>query len=140
MRKGDRRPGCLVSRRTPIASGAWSDHRFHCNGHADGWTGVDGQAPLGTVARSVAPAVWTFACWWWEDDDQVATVLAALLESEGYEVALATTAEAGLARLRERPFHHAICLLDYDVDQPRLDRTIRVLKMRGSAHSARSAG
>ena len=40
-----------------------------------------------------------------EDDEQVATVLSALLESEGYEVALAVSAEAGLARLRERPFH-----------------------------------
>ena len=30
----------------------------------------------------------------------------------------------------------AICLLDYDVDQPKLDRSIRVLKMRGSSHSA----
>ena len=40
-----------------------------------------------------------------EDDDQVATVLAALLESEGYEVAIATTADGGLQRLRERPYH-----------------------------------
>ena len=40
-----------------------------------------------------------------EDDEQVATVLCALLESEGYEVAVATTAEAGLARLREKPWH-----------------------------------
>ncbi len=40
-----------------------------------------------------------------EDDDQVATVLSALLESEGYEVAVAATAEAGLARLREKPWH-----------------------------------
>lgn len=40
-----------------------------------------------------------------EDDDQVATVLSALLESEGYEVAVAATAEAGLSRLREKPWH-----------------------------------
>lgn len=40
-----------------------------------------------------------------EDDEQVATVLAALLESEGYEVAVAGTAEAGIAKLREQPFH-----------------------------------
>ena len=40
---------------------------------------------------------------------------------------------------RDAPFlstiPDAICSLDYDVDKPQLDRTIRVLKMRGSAHS-----
>ena len=40
-----------------------------------------------------------------EDDDQIATVLTALLESEGYEVAHAGTAEAGLQKLRAQPFH-----------------------------------
>lgn len=40
-----------------------------------------------------------------EDDEQVATVLAALLESEGYEVAVAGTAEAGLQTLRAGSFH-----------------------------------
>jgi circadian clock protein KaiC len=39
---------------------------------------------------------------------------------------------------REAPFlstiPDAICILDYDVHKPQLDRTIRVLKMRGSAH------
>ena len=46
-----------------------------------------------------------------EDDDQVATVLATLLESEGYEVAVAATAEAGLARLAEDRFH--LLITDY---------------------------
>ncbi len=40
-----------------------------------------------------------------EDDEQVCTVLSALLESEGYDVAVAGTAEQGLAKLRERQFH-----------------------------------
>ena len=40
-----------------------------------------------------------------EDDEQVATVLSTLLESEGYEVAVAVTAEAGLRHLRGKPFH-----------------------------------
>ena len=40
-----------------------------------------------------------------EDDEQVATVLTALLESEGYDVAVAATADAGLQRLREKPWH-----------------------------------
>ena len=40
---------------------------------------------------------------------------------------------------RDAPFlstiPDAICLLDYDTRAPSLERTIRVLKMRGSAHS-----
>jgi DNA-binding NtrC family response regulator len=40
-----------------------------------------------------------------EDDEQVLTVLSTLLESEGYEVAVATTADAGLRALRNNPFH-----------------------------------
>lgn len=40
-----------------------------------------------------------------EDDEQVATVLSTLLESEGYEVVVAATADAGLRALRGKPFH-----------------------------------
>lgn len=40
-----------------------------------------------------------------EDDEQVATVLSALLESEGYEVGVAVTAEDGLAKLRASSYH-----------------------------------
>jgi len=40
---------------------------------------------------------------------------------------------------RDAPFlstiPDSICVLDYDIDKPQLDRTIRVLKMRGSAHA-----
>jgi CheY-like chemotaxis protein len=39
-----------------------------------------------------------------EDDEQVLSVLADLLHSEGYDVATATTAEAGLAHLRKGTF------------------------------------
>ena len=47
-----------------------------------------------------------------EDDEQVATVLSALLEAEGYEVSVSTTAEAGLGRLaEEKPFH--LLISDY---------------------------
>jgi DNA-binding response OmpR family regulator len=40
-----------------------------------------------------------------EDDEQVASVLSALLETEGYETTMATTAEAGLDQLRNHHFH-----------------------------------
>jgi len=40
-----------------------------------------------------------------EDDEQVATVLSTLLESEGYEVVVAATADAGLRSLRGKPYH-----------------------------------
>lgn len=43
-----------------------------------------------------------------EDDEQVLTVLTALLESEGYEVASAMTAAQGLAALERQPFHLVI--------------------------------
>lgn len=43
-----------------------------------------------------------------EDDEQVQTVLAALLESEGYEVAVASSAGAGLEFLRRQAFHLVI--------------------------------
>lgn len=46
-----------------------------------------------------------------EDDEQVAMVLSALLESEGYEVAVAVTAAEGLRRLREESFH--LLISDY---------------------------
>lgn len=46
-----------------------------------------------------------------EDDEQVLSVLAALLETEGYEVTTATTAEAGLAHLASRRFH--LVVTDY---------------------------
>lgn len=46
-----------------------------------------------------------------EDDEQVATVLSTLLESQGYEVGVAATAEAGLNRLAEKPFH--LLISDY---------------------------
>ena len=46
-----------------------------------------------------------------EDDEQVLSVLAALLEAEGYEVATAATAEAGLAHLTSRKFH--LLVTDY---------------------------
>jgi len=46
-----------------------------------------------------------------EDDEQVLSVLAALLENEGYEVTAATTAEAGLAHLGSRHFH--LIVTDY---------------------------
>jgi DNA-binding response OmpR family regulator len=46
-----------------------------------------------------------------EDDEQVLSVLAALLETEGYEVATAATAEAGLAHLASRKFH--LVVTDY---------------------------
>lgn len=46
-----------------------------------------------------------------EDDEQVLSVLAALLETEGYEVATAATAETGLAHLASRQFH--LIVTDY---------------------------
>jgi len=46
-----------------------------------------------------------------EDDEQVLGVLASLLESEGYEVATATTAEGGLSLLRSGAFH--LVVTDY---------------------------
>jgi DNA-binding response OmpR family regulator len=46
-----------------------------------------------------------------EDDEQVLSILAALLETEGYEVATAATAEAGLAHLASRKFH--LVVTDY---------------------------
>lgn len=46
-----------------------------------------------------------------EDDEQVATVLAALLETEGYEVSVAHTAESGLNQLRRKQFH--LLVTDY---------------------------
>jgi CheY-like chemotaxis protein len=46
-----------------------------------------------------------------EDDEQVLSVLGALLENEGYEVASAVTAEAGLAHLSSRQFH--LVVTDY---------------------------
>ena len=46
-----------------------------------------------------------------EDDEQVLSVLAALLENEGYEVATAATAEQGLAHLSSRRFH--LVVTDY---------------------------
>ena len=46
-----------------------------------------------------------------EDDEQVLTVLSALLESEGYEVAATTNATDGLQRLRDERFH--LVITDY---------------------------
>jgi CheY-like chemotaxis protein len=46
-----------------------------------------------------------------EDDEQVLSVLAALLELEGYDVKVASTAAAGLSLLREHRFH--LLVTDY---------------------------
>jgi len=46
-----------------------------------------------------------------EDDEQVLSVLAGMLETEGYEVATATTAEGGLSLLRSGAFH--LVVTDY---------------------------
>ena len=46
-----------------------------------------------------------------EDDEQVQTVLAALLESEGYDVSIASTASQGMEHLGKQRFH--LILSDY---------------------------
>lgn len=67
--------------------------------------------------------------------------LAAMLREHGRSALLTQTIAAHAEATHDPPFlstiADAILVLDYTSDQPTLERTIRVLKMRGSAHDMR---
>jgi hypothetical protein len=108
LRKGDRRPGCLLLRRRT--------NRL--------WLLVDLRAGLDEFKSSrTGPG-----SSWWASLPSCASTAAAPCSP------IAAHSSEDPPFLSTIP--DAICLLDYDVDQPSLERTIRVLKMRGSAHSA----